>query len=541
MTLRWRIVAVVAAFVMLLFAGAAVGVQAARQREQVSARLTTTIEPARQAAEDAYNGLVDQEIGLRGYVLSRDPAFLETYTSGRFDTQEAVEELRDLLAEDDPELLGGVDALEGSLASWRENVARPQMRAVHQGRFDDARGMVESAGGAALFNAARGDLQQLDRLLRQRQSKARAGLRTAQERLLYTVVAAALIAVLLAVGFMWLLHRWISQPVEGLSDAVDQVAGGALDATIPRRGPAELAGLGANVERMRRSLVEQLDEANRARQGLEQQGPAVVSLRAALSPPPKPLPAWMSAAAAFAPARGVLAGDWYDVFVLDDDRVAVAVMDVSGHGPAAGVLALRAKEQLSAALRNGQSPGRALGSVAVNLGDTGEQFLTCFVAEISHAGVCRYASAGHPAALRVDAEGATPLGPTGPLLGPLPGSWHTVTVDLPSTGCLLVYTDGLLEARNDRREPFDEPRLDELAHTHRHASPVGLVNALTGELAAFTGGVFGDDVTVVALSRDHRDTQADEPSYMQTLPVADPSAIENSSPAHASVGATAQA
>lgn len=535
MTLRWRIVAVVAAFVLLLFSGAAVGIQAARQREQVSARLTTTIEPARQATEDAYNGLVDQEIGLRGYVLSRDDTFLKTYVSGRFDARDALEELRTLLAEDDPELLSGVEAIEHSIANWRENVAWPQLRAVQEDR--DTREMVESAGGAALFNAARGDLQELDTLLRRRQAEARAGLRTAQERLLYTVVAAAIAALLLAAGFMWLLHRWISLPVEGLSDAVERVAGGALDTVIPRRGPAELAELGANVEHMRRSLVEQLDEANRARQGLEQQGPAVVSLRAALSPPPKPLPAWVMAGAAFAPARGVLAGDWYDVFVLDDDRVAVAVMDVSGHGPTAGVLALRAKEQLGAALGSGQPPGEALWSVAANLGDTGEQFLTCFVAEVSQSGVCRYASAGHPPALLLSPEGAEQLGPTGPLLGPLRGQWHTRTFDLDQIQSLLVYTDGLLEARNDQREPFDHPRLDELAHAHRHAAPSELVNALAGALAAFTGGAFGDDVTVVALSRDRRDAQSDEPSYMQTFPVAETGPLADPQP---SVGAAAQ-
>lgn len=529
MTLRWRIVAVVAAFVLLLFADAAVGVQAAQQRERVSARLDATIEPARQATEDVFNGLVDQELGLRGYVLSRDETFLDTYVSGRFAGQEALDELRGLLTEEDPALLAAVGQVDDSLDNWRRRVAWPQLQAVRQGRISDARAMAESAHGDGLFNSVRADIEELDTLLARRHGEALAGLRTAQQRLLYTVVAAASIAVLLAVGFAWLLHRWITVPIEGLSQAVERVAGGALDAVIPQGGPAELAGLGGNVDHMRRSLVEQLDEANRARQGLEQQGPAVVSLRAALTPPPEPLPGWVVVAAAFAPARGVLAGDWYDVFVLDGDRVAVTVMDVSGHGPAAGVLALRAKEQLGAALRSGQPPGDALGSVAANLGDTGERFLTCFVAEVDRDGTCRYASAGHPPTLLVDADATTYLQPTGPLLGPLAGRWHTHTVDLPATGSLLVYTDGLLEARNRHREAFHPDRLDQLADDNRAASPADLVSALAGSLAAFTGGTFGDDVTVVALSR-RPGSGDDETSYVQTFPVADVGSVEPAAP-----------
>lgn len=525
MTLRWRIVAVVAGFVALLFADAAVGLQATQQREQVSARLDTTIEPARQATENVFNGLVDQEIGLRGYVLSRDEAFLDTYTAGRFDAEEAVEELRELLAEEDPALLAAVDDVDDSLANWQENEAAPRLRAVRQGRADAPRDTVRSAGRDGLFNAARDDIEQLDELLASRHAEALAGLRTAQQRLLYTLVAAAVIAMLLAAGFMWLLHRWISQPVEALSSAVERVAGGALDATIPQGGPTELAALGDNVDHMRRSLVEQLDEANRAREGLEQQGPAVVSLRAALTPPPKPLPAWTLAAAAFGPARGVLAGDWYDLFVLDEERVAVAVMDVSGHGPDAGVLALRAKEQLGAALRGGQPPGEALGSVAANLGDTDEKFLTCFVAEVERDGTCRYASAGHPPALVLDASGTTHLPPTGPLLGPLPGRWHTATVALDETSSLLVYTDGLLEARDVNREPFELSRLEDLAESHCEARPADLVSALAGTLATFTGGTFGDDVTLVALSR-RTGAHGDEVSYVETFPVADVGAVE---------------
>lgn len=517
MTLRRRIVLVVAAFVLLLFADAAVGVQVAREREDISARLST-IEPAQQATDDLFNGVVDQEMGLRGYVLTRDRAFLETYLGGRRDSQAAITQLRRLLA-DRPGLLAVVESVEAKLDEWQDKHAAPQLRAVRDQDSDLARELVDSARGEDLFEATRTEIERLDTTLDDRRQQAATGLRAAQERLEATVIAAAIAAVLLAVGVAWLLHRWISRPVEALSTAVEQVAGGSLNAPIPNTGPPELAGLGANVDDMRHRLLAQLDEAVRARQALEQQGPAVVSLRAALTTPATPLPGWVRVAATFAPARGVLAGDWYDVVRLDDTRIVVAVMDVSGHGPAAGVLALRAKELLGAALSAGQPPGEVLGSLAANLGDTDERFLTCFVAEVDRHGGVRYASAGHPAGLLVRPGDTQPLEPTGPLLGPLAGSWETHHCVLSAEDSLLVYTDGLLDARDEDGEPFGADRLGEAVDARRGQAPADLVSGLAARLAEFSAGAFHDDLTVVALSRETDPAKAEGESRLQTYPM----------------------
>jgi serine phosphatase RsbU (regulator of sigma subunit) len=53
-------------------------------------------------------------------------------------------------------------------------------------------------------------------------------------------------------------------------------------------------------------------------------------------------------------AQGVLAGDFLDIVELDDQRVAVVLADVAGHGPAAAVVGLRLKTALAAIL--GQAP-----------------------------------------------------------------------------------------------------------------------------------------------------------------------------------------
>lgn len=519
MTLRRRIVLVLTVFAALLFVDAAVGVQAARQREQVLTQLETIVQPARETTSDLLDGLVDQELGLRGYVLTGEPAFLDSYRDGRSSTDTALEKLRALLG-DEPLLRSAVDDVAASMSRWQTEVAAPQLEAATDARGSEGTGLVDSAPGSALFESARADIRELDALVNTRQAEALARLRVAQQRLVYTAVAAAAAALLLTIGVAWLLNRWIGRPIEGLLTSVDSVASGTLDADIPQSGPRELAALGHNVDHMRRRLLAELDEAVRARQALEQHGPAVVSLRAALNTHGEPLPGWLAAAAAFAPARGVLAGDWYDVLALGEGSVAVAVMDVSGHGPTAGVMALRAKELLGAALRTGHAPGEALEFVATNLGDTGERFLTCFVAVLGSDGPCYYASAGHPPAVLVDEAGLERFEPTGPLLGPLEGGWKTSSCALPEGSKLFAYTDGLVEARNEEGVQFGAAHLDEVLEAHRTDTAAELVRAVSTTIADFSSGAFADDLTVVAVARETDASKTAAPTEVQTYPVA---------------------
>lgn len=539
MTLRRRIVAVIAVLVSLLCVVAALAIWMAQQRGQLYEELETVVEPAREASNELSVALEEAEGGFRSFALRGEPSDLRAARESLDRAERLLGELETLVA-NDPQLLDVVESAQARVMPWQDLLTRVELEgAGHPATGDPgwivARSELDLAehpatgdpGWAGLgtdrLEPAQNRVDHLKTLLFQRQRQIVVDLRTAQQRLLYTLIGAAVIAVLVAAQLTWLLHRWISRPVEGISQGIDAVVAGDLQAEIPRSGPGELSALGANVEHMRRRLVEQLDEANRAREALEQQGPAVASLQAALVPSRRQLPAWMRAAAAFAPARGVLAGDCYDVLVLDEDRIAVAVIDVSGHGPGSGVLALRAKEQLTAALHAGQSPGQALGSVAANLGDTGEQFLTCLVLEASRDGTCRYASAGHPPALLLANGELEQLAPTGSLLGPLDSSWDTRVLVLPKESTLVVYTDGLVETRNGCGESFDVSRVRDVIHANGHAHPAELVGALADNLAAFASGTFGDDITVVALT--HR-PNGGEPSQLETYSIADLGSVQ---------------
>ncbi|MGH3665636.1 MAG: PP2C family protein-serine/threonine phosphatase, partial [Egibacteraceae bacterium] len=182
--------------------------------------------------------------------------------------------------------------------------------------------------------------------------------------------------------------------------------------------------------------------------------------------------------------------------------VALCIMDVSGHGAVTGVFALQAKNLLLAALRQRLDPGEALGWLAATLGDTGDLFLTTVLVYLDPvSGHCRYANAGHPPPLVAGGRRLRQLNPTGPLLGPMPGTWLTETTDLAPGEVLVAYTDGVTEARNDRRAEFGTERLEPLVRGHAVLGPQALVDACVDAVRDFSNGRIADDLTLLAVSR----------------------------------------
>jgi sigma-B regulation protein RsbU (phosphoserine phosphatase) len=312
-------------------------------------------------------------------------------------------------------------------------------------------------------------------------------------------------SVLLALGLIGLTAKlasdWVTRPLNQLNTAVQRTAGGALHEPIPDGGPPDVAELARDIDAMRRRLLAEVDDAARARAALADRGMIVVALRDDLAPAPISLPKGLSLAGRFRPAKGLVAGDWYDICRIDDDRVALALIDVSGHGAEVATFALRTKALTMAALTTNE-PGDAFRWLASHLGDTGELFLTGVVVEVSvSSGEIRYASAGHPPMLLAGLHGVTELLPTGPLLGPLPGQWETATAQLERGGVLIAYSDGLPEARDAEGEQFGLDRLAEVVGQHQLAGVDAVADAALRAVEAFAVEGGRDDITICTLGR----------------------------------------
>ena len=195
-------------------------------------------------------------------------------------------------------------------------------------------------------------------------------------------------------------------------------------------------------------------------------------------------------------------GDFYDVFGDRDGNVGILVGDVSGHGIQAARTATLVKDVVRAFLHQSLEPDEVLGHTNQLLIEKGlPGFVTVFLGILEcGTGRLRYASAGHPEAILRKASGNMEklLSRSSPLGVFAEATWKTRDVELVTDDRLLLYTDGVTEARRDG-ELFGEERLESLVA--KAQSPVEeLPRLVLDEVLAFSGGALKDDVAVLALS-----------------------------------------
>ena len=399
-------------------------------------------------------------------------------------------------------------------ARWRQVI---DTQAGFKQRSDQAglSNSIVNAPAASAFSTLYGDLEALRTTLDVRRSAALQEVRGERNQFRYVQFLVAAIALLLVPLALYLVRRWVIHPLGSLSEQLVKVGEGDLQTPIALPGPPELAAVAASAEMMRKRILDELADAVSAREALKQGQPLVAEVRDQLSAHELPVVAGWSSAAALRPAEGLLAGDWYDVLPLPDGRFAVVVADVSGHGARAGIVAIQLKRLLEAALHLSPEPDLALAMAARVFSDEAERFASCVVVVVDpDSGTVRYANAGHPAPLVLRRDDSvvggvrvvTELEPTGPLLSWLhldvPGSWRTETASMAPGSLLVVFTDGLTEARptGSTVELGIEGVLAALGELSE-LTPQALVDEALDVARRYSGGRARDDVTLVALSR----------------------------------------
>lgn len=235
--------------------------------------------------------------------------------------------------------------------------------------------------------------------------------------------------------------------------------------------------------------------ATRARQ-LERQRAELLAdvgvLQAALLPE---LPARLgpvATSAAYRPADGPGAGgDFYDMFGLQDGRLAVIVGDLSGHGRPALPHTALVRYTLRAYLEAGLSPRVAVQTAgAVLARQLGESFATVIAATYNpRERILTYSCAGHPppivlggdslpAIIPITAASSPPIG-----VGMRAGTRQT-TVSLPGRGTVCFFTDGLTDARIDGKQYGAERLARALAELESGEGAPALLERVAGQTDA---------------------------------------------------------
>lgn len=498
--LRWRVILLLVTLATLTIVNTAL---ARNEIVHVSSleRADANLDDAGGALEELQATETDQALSIRGFALTGEESFLRAYREQRLEERALQAELRTHLAGEE-QLLQQADQMLDVMAAWRREAVAPILRAAPDQRARIG-AQVVAGTGEELFASLRAEDKRLDGALEARHDAVHSQILAARSRLSASLLTTSTLALAVVVASAWAMRRWITVPVDVLSARTDQVAGGDLDTQIRAVGPPEFERIGANVERMRRRIVNELRATRRAIEGLEQNAPLVASIREQLAASADvELPDTLQVVARMEPAHGVLAGDWYDVINVDGQHVTLVVVDVSGHGPRAGLRALWLKHLLVPAIHMGLQPGEALNWVASEMGATEEWFATCVIISVdSTTGECRYANAGHLPPLLFGPDGVMELTGTGPIFGPLPDSrWTTGSAALGPSDMLVVYTDGIVEARNSAGEQFGERRLISLFPSESRRNVSRLTDDVMDSVHMFGSDRLKDDATLAVVT-----------------------------------------
>jgi len=233
-------------------------------------QLADRLDPAAIAASELKNGLVDQETGIRGFVLSRDRMYLEPYERG---AREAADATRTLHRLSRTEALGPLrDRLARVLAAaarWQSGYAVPaQVDAV--ARPDAARARTRLADGKRRFDEFRAALNDFTGPLTAARLDARARLDHSAGVVQAWVIGTGIVILLSVLAAALILRRVIVVPLGRLASRVRNVVSGQFDEPVTGTGATEVVMLGADVEAMRARIVEERDDLARSNQELEQ-------------------------------------------------------------------------------------------------------------------------------------------------------------------------------------------------------------------------------------------------------------------------------
>jgi len=213
------------------------------------------------------------------------------------------------------------------------------------------------------------------------------------------------------------------------------------------------------------------------------------------------------------PANTV-AGDYYDVILRpgrtpDADRILFVVADVAGKSiPAAMLMAT-----FQASLRTLSTSGVALAELVAGVNryacsnsQGGVRFTTAFFAELDPAtGDVAYVNAGHNVPILRKTSGAVERLEAGGIpVGIFAESPYQVgTTRLQGGDWLVIFTDGVVEAVNQKNEEYGEPELIRLVDGGSGAAPAELLRRLLGELDKYVGNTpQHDDMTCLLLKRN---------------------------------------
>ncbi len=196
-------------------------------------------------------------------------------------------------------------------------------------------------------------------------------------------------------------------------------------------------------------------------------------------------------------------GDLYDFRLREGKGIGIFICDVSGHGVAGAFLSSMVKMSLNGWDNTIEKPGKTLADIHTSLKDKlGAYFISAIACYIDFStGLFRAACAGHPPIILLRSGGLLEqVRPRGRVISPLfSPDFPDVETSLERGDKMVLYTDGITEARDPARELFGEEKFTALLSGLASCSPEDICRQVLARIKAYSTGTYGieDDITLI--------------------------------------------
>jgi len=286
--------------------------------------------------------------------------------------------------------------------------------------------------------------------------------------------------------------------------------------TAMNRGAFDFLTKPINFEDLEITINKTLDEIMQIRRGLEEHDQLISiqqdlqtarEIQQAILPklfPPYPDRKDFDIYAAMNAAKEV-GGDFYDFFMIDNDRIGFVIGDVSGKGVPAAIFMAVSRTIIRATGLKGMPTDECMNYVNNLLcsESVSSMFVTVFYGILNTAtGELDYVNAGHNPPYLLNATGFKSVELTkGTVLGGIEHFiYRSMKLHLAPGDILYLYTDGVTEAFNRQGELFGDERLEALLTANLHADHKEIIKIILASVAEYASGIPpSDDITMMAI------------------------------------------
>ncbi|HON88899.1 MAG TPA: PP2C family protein-serine/threonine phosphatase [Spirochaetales bacterium] len=200
----------------------------------------------------------------------------------------------------------------------------------------------------------------------------------------------------------------------------------------------------------------------------------------------------------FYQAMADIGGDLYDVIRIGRNAYGFLIADVSGHGVPAALITALVKVAFRSQLVWGVSPDLACKNVNHELYEIigeGERYVTAFLAILNlETGILEFTNAGHHPGILLRNGDLLELNSDGRFLGIFPEPVYSKkTIKLEADDSIILYTDGIIEAKSYLDEEYGHDRFHEALMRNYLKEPQELIDAVMSDLDSFTMGAPAHD------------------------------------------------